>query len=70
MRRFPEALQKSDPRKLTFGFRIEKEQVESFWWYRRLYPEKVKLSNGLTVKLLGINSKLFMHDKAFWNLSK
>ncbi len=69
-RRSPEALQKSDPRKLTFGFRIEKEQVQSFWWYRRLNPEKVRLSNGLTVKLLGIKSEPFTYDKVIGYLTE
>ena len=59
---------KTDPRKLTFCSRIEKEspaEREEFFTVKEiLSPEKVRLSNGLTVKLIGIKSDAFSHDKA------
>ena len=59
---------KTDPRKLTFGSRIEKEseaEREEFFTVKEiLSPEKVRLSNGLMVKLIGIKSDPFKHDKA------
>ena len=35
-----------------------------------LSPEKVRLSNGLTVKLIGIKSEPFTHDKAVGYLTE
>jgi len=35
-----------------------------------LSPEKVRLSNGLTVKLIGIKSEPFTHDKAIGDLTE
>ncbi len=65
---------KTDPRKLTFGSRIEKEseaEREEFFTVKEiLSPEKVRLSNGLTVKLIGIKSEPFMHDKAVGYLTE
>ncbi len=65
---------KTDPRKLTFGSRIEKEseaEREEFFTVKEiLSPEKVRLSNGLTVKLIGIKSELFTHDKAIGYLTE
>ena len=59
---------KTDPRKLTFGSRIEKEseaEREEFFTVKEiLCPEKVRLSNGLTAKPIGIKSEPFTHDKA------
>ena len=59
---------KTDPRKLTFGSRIDKEsktEREEFFTVKEIIgPEKVRLSNGLTVKLIGIKDDQFMHDKA------
>ena len=65
---------KTDPRKLTFGSRIEKkseaEREEFFTVKEIVSPEKVRLSNGLTVKLIGIKSELFTHDKAVGYLTE
>ena len=65
---------KTDPRKLTFGSRIEKEseaEREEFFTVKEiLSPEKVRLSNGLTVKLIGIKSEPFTHDKAVGYLTE
>jgi hypothetical protein len=65
---------KRDPRKLTFGSRIEKEseaEREEFFTVKEiLSPEKVRLSNGLTVKLIGIKSEPFTHDKAVGYLTE
>ncbi len=62
------------PRKLTFGSRIEKEsetEREEFFTVKEiLSPEKVMLSNGLTVKLIGIKSEPFTHDKAVGYLTE
>ncbi len=62
------------PRKLTFGTRIEKEseaEREEFFTVKEiLSPEKVRLSNGLTVKLIGIKSEPFTHDKAVGYLTE
>ncbi|WP_076788992.1 DNA methyltransferase [Chlorobium sp. KB01] len=59
---------KLDPRKLTFGSRIDKagaaQREELFTVREILSPEKVRLSNGLTVKLIGIKQEPFMHDRA------
>ena len=61
-------------RKLTFGSRIEKEgeaEREEFFKVKEiLSPEKVRLSNGLTVKLIGIKSEPFTHDKAVGYLTE
>ena len=61
-------------RKLTFGSRIEKEseaEREEFFTVKEiLSPEKVRLSNGLTVKLIGIKSEPFTHDKAVGYLTE
>ena len=65
---------KTDPRKLTFGSRIEKEceaEREEFFTVKEiLCPEKVRLSSGLTVKLIGIKSEPFTHDKAVGYLTE
>lgn len=65
---------KTDPRKLTFGSRIEKESEaarEEFFTVKEiLSPEKVRLSNGLTVKLIGIKSEPFTYDKAVGYLTE
>ena len=62
------------PRKLTFGSRIEKEsdaEREEFFTVKEiLSPEKVMLSNGLTVKLIGIKGEAFAHDKAVGYLTE
>jgi DNA modification methylase len=59
---------KLDPRKLTFGSTIDKGSAalrqELFTVREILSPEKVRLSNGLTVKLIGIKSEPITHDKA------
>ncbi|NHQ60838.1 site-specific DNA-methyltransferase [Chlorobium sp. BLA1] len=59
---------KLDPRKLTFGSRIDNtgsaQREELFTVREILSPEKVRLSNGLTVKLIGIKQEPFMHDRA------
>ena len=60
---------KTDPRQLTFGSRIEKEseaEREEFFTVKEiLSPEKVRLSNGLTVKLIGIKSEPFLRAPLF-----
>ena len=65
---------KTDPRKLTFGSRIEKEseaQREEYFTVKEvLSPEKVRLSNGLTIKLIGIKGEAFTHDKAVGYLTE
>ena len=65
---------KTDPRKLTFGSRIEKEseaEREEFFTVKEiLSSEKVRLSNGLIVKLIGIKSEPFTHDKAVCYLTE
>ena len=62
------------PRKLTFGTRIEKEgeaEREEFFTVKEiLSPEKVRLSNGLTVKLIGIKSEPFTYDNAVGYLTE
>ena len=54
-------------RKLTFGSRIEKEseaEREEFFTVKEiLSPEKLRLSNGLTVKLIGIKSEPFSQSQ-------
>ena len=61
-------------RKLTFGSRIEKEseaEREEFFTVKEiLSPEKVRLSNGLTVKLIGVKSEPFTYDKAVGYLTE
>ncbi len=65
---------KTDPRRLTFGSRIEKESEaarEEFFTVKEiLSPEKVRLSNGLTVKLIGIKNEPFTQDKAVGYLTE
>jgi len=59
---------KIDPRKLSFGSRIDKEngaqREELFTVKEALSPEKVLLSNGLTIRLLGIKSDPVLQAKA------
>ena len=59
---------KIDPRKLSFGSRIDAEngvkREELFTVKEILDPEKVILSNGLMVRLLGIKTDPFLQDKA------
>ena len=59
---------KIDPRKLSFGSRIDTEngvkREELFTVKEILDPEKVILSNGLMVRLLGIKTDPFLQDKA------
>lgn len=65
---------KIDPRKLSFGSRIDKEngaqREELFTVKEILNPEKVMLSNGLMVRLLGIKTDPFLQDKAVEYLRK
>ena len=65
---------KVDPRKLSFGSRIEKEngaqREELFTVKEALSPEKVLLSNGLTIRLLGIKSDPVLQDKAVGYLNE
>ncbi len=65
---------KVDPRKLSFGSRIEKEngaqREELFTVKEALSPEKVLLSNGLTIRLLGIKSDSVLQDKAVGYLNE
>lgn len=59
---------KIDPRKLTFGSRVEKgsgaKQEETFIVREILSPEMVRLSNGLTVRLIGVKEEPFTREKA------
>ncbi|TLU88499.1 MAG: site-specific DNA-methyltransferase [Chlorobium sp.] len=59
---------KVDPRKLTFGSRIEKsngaQREETFIVRDILSPERVRLSNGLTVRLIGVKEDRVMQEKA------
>ena len=59
---------KIDPRKLSFGSRVDTEngvqREELFTVKEILNPEKVILSNGLMVRLLGIKTDPFLQDKA------
>ncbi|MEI6848043.1 MAG: DNA methyltransferase [Chlorobiaceae bacterium] len=59
---------KIDPRTLTFGSRIEKssytKREKLFTVKEILSPEKVMLSNGVTVKLIGIKNDSFTQDQA------
>jgi len=65
---------KVDPRKLSFGSRIDKEngaqREELFTVKEALSPEKVLLSNGLTIRLLGIKSDPVLKDKAVGYLNE
>ncbi len=65
---------KIDPRKLSFGSRIDKKngaQREEFFTVKEvLTPEKVLLSNGLIVRLLGIKSDPILQDKAIGYLNE
>lgn len=65
---------KIDPRKLSFGSKIDREngaQREEFFTVKEvLTPEKVLLSNGLTVRLLGIKADPVLHDKAIGYLNE
>ncbi len=65
---------KIDPRKLSFGSRIDQEngaQREEFFTVKEvLTPEKVLLSNGLTVRMLGIKSDPILQDKAVGYLNE
>lgn len=64
---------KTDSRKHAFSSKIEMEneaEREEFFIVKEiLNPEKVRLSNGLTVKLIGIKGEPFTHDKAVCCLS-
>ena len=48
----------------------EAEREEFFTVKEILCPEKVRLSNGFTVKLIGIKSEPFKHDKAVGYLTE
>ena len=65
---------KIDPKKLSFGSKIDREngaQREEFFTVKKvLTPEKVLLSNGLTVRLLGIKADPVLHDKAIGYLNE
>jgi len=65
---------KIDPRKLSFGSRIDKEngakREELFTVREILSPEKVLLSNGLTVKLIGVKTEPYLQEKAVDYLSE
>ncbi|WP_250630032.1 DNA methyltransferase [Rhodoflexus caldus] len=65
----PHALdKKTDIKKLQFGSRIDRDspaaREELFTVKEIICPEKVRLSNGLIVKLLGIKSLPHLHEKA------
>jgi modification methylase len=59
---------KIDPKKLQFGSKIDKEgttQREVFFTVKEVIsPEKLRLSNGLTVKLIGIKEDPMINGKA------
>lgn len=59
---------KVDPRKLSFGSRINQEngalREELFTVKDILSPEKILLSNGLTVRLLGVRTDRYQEDQA------
>lgn len=57
-----------DPKKLQFGSKIDKEnsiQREEFFTVKEVIsPEKIRLSNNLTVKLLGVKEDSLINGKA------
>ncbi|MBA4312498.1 MAG: DNA methylase N-4 [Chlorobiaceae bacterium] len=59
---------KIDPKKLQFGSKIDKngasKREEFFTVKDVISPEKVKLSNGLVVKLIGVKEKPSINGKA------
>ncbi|HOV99373.1 MAG TPA: DNA methyltransferase [Bacteroidota bacterium] len=59
---------KTDPKKFQFGSRIDKnsskKREELFTVKEVISPEKVKLSNDLTIKLIGIKEDKLAQDKA------
>jgi site-specific DNA-methyltransferase (adenine-specific) len=59
---------KVDPKKLQFGSKIDKEsstQREEFFTVKEVIsPEKLRLSNDLTVKLIGIKENPVINGKA------
>ncbi len=59
---------KIDPRKLSFGSRIDREngakREELFTVREILSPEKIVLSSGLTVRLLGVKTEPVLQKKA------
>jgi site-specific DNA-methyltransferase (adenine-specific) len=59
---------KNDPKKFQFGSRIDKnsskKREELFTVKEVISPEKVKLSNDLTIKLIGIKENKLAQDKA------
>ena len=59
---------KIDPKKLQFGSKIDKngagKREEFFTVKEVISPEKVKLSNGLIVKLIGVKEKPSINGKA------
>ncbi len=58
---------KIDPRKLQFGSKIDKNggQREDYFTVKEVIsPEIVKLSNGLTVRLLGVKQDFLQNGKA------
>ncbi|WP_416145973.1 DNA methyltransferase [Prosthecochloris sp. SCSIO W1101] len=65
---------KVDPKKLSFGSRIDRDnrpqRNELFTVKKILSPEKVLLSNGLIVRLLGIKSDPVLQDKAIGYLNE
>lgn len=65
---------KIDPRKLSFGSRIDTENgvqhEELFTVKEVLTPEKILLSNGLTVRLLGIKADPILQEKAIGYLNE
>jgi site-specific DNA-methyltransferase (adenine-specific) len=67
--RDPHVLDKKiDVKKLQFGSRLDKnspnKRDDLFTVKEIISPEKIKLSNGLIVKLLGIKEDLFINGKA------
>ncbi|HWQ25195.1 MAG TPA: site-specific DNA-methyltransferase [Chlorobaculum sp.] len=59
---------KIDPRKLTFGSRIDQQNStprEEFYTVKDiLSPERIRLSNGLLVKMIGVKTDSNLQDKA------
>jgi modification methylase len=58
---------KIDPKKLQFGSKIDQDsgQREEYFTVKEVVsPELIKLSNGLTVRLLGIKQDVLKNDKA------
>ncbi|MCM8812491.1 MAG: thermonuclease family protein [Candidatus Omnitrophica bacterium] len=64
---------KIDPKKLQFGSKIDQNggQREEYFTVREVVsPEIVKLSNGLTVRLLGVKQDILKNGKATEYLAK